>query len=153
MIWFQKVAVVSVALFVTCACSRQPTPEELTRNVEAAFQEISIQLRHYASAHKRFPATLRELPEKAVDVVDWQSVNTKCRRNYGYVVSPDGLIAVLVSVGPDGQAHTPDDHVKVIGIESSENVNGKEIANALLRTVYATWSCVPMGEKRGKGPG
>lgn len=144
MIWFPKVAVVSLTLSLVCACSRQPTPEELTRNVDAAFQEISSQLRNYASAHKRFPAALRELPETAIDITDWHSVNTKCRRNYGYAISTDGLIAVVISVGPDGQADTPDDQVKVIDIRSPEKAENKELAKSLLGTAYATQSCVPM---------
>jgi len=125
---------------IASGCARKPTPDELARNVEADFQEMSVQVARYANEHKRLPTSLREFRERA----DWQSVNTKCRRNYGYAVSADGLVAVLVSVGPDGQPATADDQVRVIDIRSSETAKGKEASTALLSTVYGTWSCAPM---------
>jgi hypothetical protein len=135
-----RLAVVALSLIIASGCAREPTPEILSRAVQADFQEMSVQLDQYASAHNRLPASLRDLEERT----DWQSVNTKCRRNYGYAVSADGLVAVLVSVGPDGQPDTPDDHVKVIDIRSSESGKEKETSTALLRTVYGAWSCAPM---------
>jgi len=135
-----RLAVVTLILITASGCARKPTPEALASAVQADFQEISVQLHQYASAHKRLPASLRELEERA----DWQSINTKCRRNYGYAVSADGLVAVLVSVGPDGQPDTPDDQVNVIDIRSPESSKGNETSTVLLRSVYGTWSCAQM---------
>ena len=129
---------------IICACSRTPAPEELVRNVEADFKEISVELHRYADTHKHFPPSLEGFSEKTLGTVDWQSVNTKCRRDYGYAVSRDGLVAILVSVGIDGQPDTPDDYVKVIDLRSPVNAKSEAISKALLRSVYSAWPCAQM---------
>jgi len=135
-----------------------PTPEELARNVEADFHDISRELHEYASTHNRLPATLPELPKESRVIghtnngtgykvqfgdLDWLSVGTGCTRHYGYAVSADGLVAVLVSVGLDGKPDTPDDFVKVIDARPSTNAKIEdETVSALRKIVYANWPCI-----------
>ncbi len=126
------------------ACSRKASPETLVRAVEADFQEISVQLYSYANNHKRFPLSLQVFPEKTINTADWPSINTQCRRNYGYAVSADGLVAILVSVGIDGQPDTPDDYVKVLDLRLPEKAKTEATPKALLRSVYGSWPCAQM---------
>jgi hypothetical protein len=78
--------------------------------------------------------------------VDWLSGRAGCPRNYGYSVSDDGTVAVLVSVGVDGRANTPDDIQEVVSIRPPSYRDSDALAaQALRKKVYATWNCAQMG--------
>jgi hypothetical protein len=119
-----------------------PTREDLIRNVEGDFREISALLRRFATEHGRLPKSLAEIPGVAKYSDDWESIETGCRRNYGYSRSPDGMVAILVSVGIDGKPNTPDDYTMIIDIHGRrhQKLDGS-LRESLLRSAYMNSPC------------
>jgi len=119
-----------------------PTREELIHNIEGDFRDISALLRRFAKEHGRLPMSLDEVPGVAKYNDDWESIDTSCRRNYGYSSSPDGKVAILVSVGIDGKPNTPDDYTMIIDIHATKHqrLDGG-LRESLLRSAYMNSPC------------
>jgi hypothetical protein len=136
-------------IVVNCGCARTPGREELLKDVDADFQDISAALRSYADKHNRLPPTLADLPGGINPPADWLAVDKGCLRHYGYAVSEDGHVALLVSVGIDGVPQTADDYVKIIDIRpASAGTIEDGLRNTLLRSAYTSWRCVALDQSK-----
>ena len=137
------VTLLLIIVLIKSSKIQEANRDDINRVATAGLKEIA----YFLEKESIFPDDIDELREFAslheLDVMDWNSLHSSCRRDFAYAVDDSRTIAVIISMGKDSMPMTGDDIVVFVKKDRYLEISD-DLKRQLIKKAWAVSSCTKL---------